>query len=106
MLDYKIKDAFICDNCRSFCGGGCHEKLMAIRNGDMSHFEENKDLIGRKQIIHCLGKYCDKPCELQRDEYTPFDEKDGIQPLIDLMKWMGNKINEQINKIHTLTKIE
>ena len=68
-----------------------------MKLGD-AEYKENKDLIGRKQIIHCLGKYCDTPCELQREEYTPFNETDGIQPLIDSLKWMVGKLNNVIEE--------
>ena len=47
-MEYKNNGSFICDRCRTKCVGGCHEKLMELKNGDMSHYEENKDLIGRK----------------------------------------------------------
>ena len=102
MKEYKNNGSFICDKCRNICKGGCHEKLMAIMSGDLSHYEENKDLVGRKQIIHCLGKYCDNPCELQREEYTPFNEEDEIQPLIELISWMGKKINTLLEENNIL----
>ena len=102
-MEYINSGSFICDRCRTKCKGGCFEKLMALKNGDMTHYEENKDLIGRKQIIHCLGKYCDKPCDLQREDYTPFNEEDGIEPLIDLIRWMGNKLNTMIEEKKELT---
>jgi hypothetical protein len=102
-MEYKINGSFICDRCRTKCSGGCHEKLMALIKGDLSHYEENKDLLGRKQIIHCLGKYCGHPCELQREEYTPFSPEDGIEPLIGLIKWMGKKINNMIEE-NNITK--
>ena len=102
MIEYKNNGSFICDKCRNVCKGGCHEKLMEIKNGDLSHYEENKDLIGRKQIIHCLGKYCDSPCGLQRKEYTPFNDEDEIQPLMELISWMGNKINILIEENNDL----
>jgi hypothetical protein len=76
---------------------------MELINGDLSHYKENKDLLGRKQIIHCLGKYCDNPCELQREEYTPFSPEDGIEPLIGLIKWMGKKVNNMIEE-NNITK--
>ena len=101
-MKYKNNGSFICDRCRNKCTGGCHEKLMEIMNGDLSHYEENKDLLGRKQIIHCLGKYCDNPCELQREDYTPFNEDDGIKPLIELISWMGGKIHTLIEENNTL----
>ena len=75
---------------------------MALRNGDLSHYDEDKDLIGRKQIIHCLGKYCDNPCGLQREEYTPFNNEDGIQPLMELINWMGNELNKMIEEQNKL----
>jgi hypothetical protein len=104
MKEYKNNGSFICDRCRNTCKGGCHEKLMEIMSGDLSHYEENKDLVGRKQIIHCLGKYCDNPCELQREEYTPFNEEDKIQPLMELIHWMGNKIHYLIEENNKLKK--
>jgi len=97
-MKYINRGSFICDRCRNICKGGCHEKLMAIKNGDLTNYEENKDLVGRKQIIHCLGKYCDKPCQYQREDYTPFNEEDGLKPLFELIGWMGNKLNELVTK--------
>ena len=97
-MEYINNGSFICDRCRRFCKGGCHEKLTELINGDLTHYKENKDLIGRKQIIHCLGKYCDKPCKLQREDYTPFNEEDGIKPLIDLIGWMGKKLNSLVEE--------
>jgi hypothetical protein len=102
-MEYEINGSFICDRCRAKCNGGCHDKLMELINGDLSHYEDNKDLLGRKQIIHCLGKYCGHPCELQREEYTPFSPEDGIEPLIGLIKWMGKKINNMIEE-NNITK--
>lgn len=93
MIKYVNRGSFICDRCRNICKGECHELLTAILNGDNSQFEKGKDLIGRKQIIHCLGPYCDNPCQLQRKEYTPFNEEDGLKPLFNLIDWMGNKIH-------------
>ena len=98
MAKYEINGSFICDKCRTKCKGGCHDKLMALKNGDLTHYEENKDLLGRKQIIHCLGKYCDSPCELQREDYTPYKEEDGLTPLIDALKFMVDKCNNLLIK--------
>ena len=103
-MKYEINGSFICDKCRTKCKGGCHEKLMELKNGDLTHYKENKDLLGRKQIIHCLGKYCDNPCELQRDNYTPYNEEDGIEPLIGLIKWMGKKTHELIEENNKLNQ--
>ena len=99
-IPYKIHGSFICNRCRSICNGNCHEKLTAILNGEAQpgtpDYEDNKDLIGRKQIISCLGPYCDEPCELQLDGYTPYNEEDGITPLIGAINYLGNKVNELI----------
>ena len=93
MVKYINRGSFICDRCRNICKGGCHEKLTEILNGNLEHYEENKDLVSRKQIIHCLGKYCDNPCQYQREDYTPFNEEDGLKPLFGIIDWMGNKLN-------------
>ena len=103
MTKYETNGSFICDRCRTTCNGGCHDKLMELMNGNLTHYKENRDLIGRKQIIHCLGKYCDHPCELQRENYTPYNEEDGIDPLINLIKWMGNKLHTLIEENKILT---
>ena len=91
-----------CDNCRVNCNGNCHEKLTAILDGTAvpgtPDYENNKDLLGRKQIIHCLGPYCDDPCELNRTEYTPFNEEDGLNPLINAIKYLGNVVNDRISE--------
>ena len=73
-------------------------QLSDIIKGNLKHYEENKDLIGRKQIIHCLGKYCETPCHLQRDEYTPFNEEDGLKPLFALIKWLGTELNNRFKE--------
>ena len=95
-----IKGLFICDFCRNICDGKCHELLTSIKTGEFKpgskEYEENKDLIGRKQIIHCLGKYCDRPCKFQREEFTPYSEEEGISPLIDSLKWLVGKINNGV----------
>lgn len=99
LKEYKLKDSFICDRCRNICKAGCHDKLIGIQNGTIKvvtkEYEDNKDLIGRKQIIHCLGPFCDEPCKYQRQEFMPYNESDGITSLIELIKWMGNYINSK-----------
>ena len=101
-MNDKIKHIFICDFCREKCEGTCFEELMAIKNGKIKpgsgEYENSKDLIGRKQIIHCLGKYCDFPCELQKEDYTPYNEEDGLAPLINALKYMVSKCNELLIK--------
>ena len=73
-MKYRNNGSFICDRCRTECKGGCHEKLSELLSGDLTHYSENKE----------------------KKEYTPYNEEDGIKPLIDLIGWMGNKINKLI----------
>ena len=102
MVKYQINGNFICDRCRNICNGDCHDKLTSILNGTIEEgseeYEKNKDLIGRKNIIHCLGKYCGHPCQYQKEEYTPFNEEDGIEPLITLIKYLGDKVHELLEE--------
>lgn len=101
-MKYINRHSFICDNCRSICEGDCSEKLARIIDGSSkpgdAEYEENKDLIGRKQIIHCLGPYCEQPCKLQRDKFTPFNEEDGLKPLFGLIGYMGQTLNDLLTK--------
>lgn len=79
------------------CDGGCHEKLSRILDGTAmpgsGEYEENRDLIGRKQIITCLGPYCDDPCGFQRERFTPYGDSDGIGELIGLVKYLGDRVH-------------
>lgn len=93
-MQYINNGSFICDRCRNICKAGCHEKLTKLLEGDLSEYEGNKDLLGRKQIIHCLGKYCENPCQYQREEYTPYNEEDGLKPLFGIIHWMGQKLTD------------
>lgn len=95
---YRRRFSFICDFCREECGGGCHEKLTELLNGNMDNYEENKDLLGRKQIIHCLGPYCDVPCSRQKEKFTPYNEDDGLDAVFGLISWMGENLNEFFTK--------
>ena len=111
MIEYQIHGSFICEKCRQYCNGDCHSKLTGITNGEIKpgteEYEKNKDLIGRKQIIRCLGPFCDDPCSLQLSKYTPYNEEDGVKPLIELIKWMGQKLNNCIEnlKVDIVNKI-
>lgn len=102
MIKYKVNGSFICDRCRHICEGHCHEQLRDIMNGSCKEgtqeYEENKDLVGRKQIVKCLGPYCEEPCQYHLDEYTPYWEEDGLSPLFNLIKWMGQELNNYCEK--------
>jgi len=89
-IEWKLRGHFVCKSCQEVCGGCTHE-LDLIEKG----WTNNEELYPRKQLIGCLGKYCDDPCELQ--EYT--DDTDlTIEHLIRLCEWMGNKLNNTILK--------
>jgi hypothetical protein len=83
---WKLRDHFVCNNCRAICSGQCWLELEKLQNGEDI---EDKDLYPRKQLIGCLGQYCDKPCKLQKKES---DLK--IDHLINLSKYLGVKLNE------------
>ena len=59
-----LRGFFVCNNCRKFCDGTCSKELQEIKDG----LRIDNELYPRKQLIGCLGKYCDKPCELQIKE--------------------------------------
>lgn len=98
MSEFKIKDCFICNFCREVCKGGCNEIKELILSGkikkDDQLYKENIDLASdRKQIIDCLGKYCDKPCKYQNMEANP-----PIEILIKTIKYLGSKCNKLIEE--------
>lgn len=101
---FALADCFICEHCRKTCAGNCFEQLSKIQSGEWKpgdkDYEDNKDLIGRKQIIKCLGPYCDRPCGLQMDKFTPYDENDGVRPLTDAIKYLGSKVNELLAELN------
>ena len=95
---FYLKDCYICDFCRNICKGPCTDLKEKINKGilkpGMKEYEDNKDLASnRKQIIKCLGKYCDKKCELN-NENAEIDP----QILINTIKFLGNYINDNIKK--------
>ena len=53
----------------------------------------DNDLYPRKQLIGCLGKFCDKPCELQKEETDLTLDK-----CVNLIKYLGQKCNDLIIK--------
>lgn len=98
MAEFKVKDCFICNFCRNICDGDCNEIKERLLSGnvdkDSQFYKDNIDLASdRKQIIDCLGVYCDKPCKYQNK-----DSKPPIDVLIKAIKYLGNKCNDLIEK--------
>lgn len=108
-MRFRLRNAFLCQNCREICGGGCSEKLLAIRNGTYKPgdkgYKENSDLIGRKNLITCLGQYCDEPCGLQMKEITPYPGIPLEESLLSEVKYLGNKVNQLLEEKHSAGKI-
>lgn len=93
-MDYSLNGSFVCEKCRKICGGPCDAQLQEIEKGIIT--EENMDLVGRKQRIKCLGKWCEHPCEYQ--DLTQYADVD-LTPFVNLIKYLGNKCNSLlINK--------
>lgn len=98
MKRINIKDFFICNMCRQKCGA-CIEDLERLKKGIVD--DKNKDLVGRKQEIVCLGRYCPTPCEFQDVEcYKDID----ITKLLELIEFLGNKCNDLIATTRDLEK--
>lgn len=96
MTDFKVKDCFICNFCRSICDGKCNEIKETLMSGKVAKneqfYKDNADLAtDRKQIIDCLGKYCDRPCKLQDKNAVP-----PIDVLVRTIKYLGNRCNMQL----------
>lgn len=87
--EYKLRGSFVCNNCRATCKGTCSKELIDIQNGIC----KDDDLYPRKQLIGCLGPYCDEPCELQKK-----DTDLTIDQCINLIKYFGYKLNNIIIK--------
>ena len=93
MVDYMLSGSFICNRCRNLCKGPCDGHIQEVLAGHIT--EENKDLVGRKQRIVCLGKYCENPCSEQ--DLTQYADVD-LTPFLNLIKYLGNKCNELIEE--------
>lgn len=91
-----IKGLFICDFCRNDCHGTCHDELTDILEHGAKPDSKGLDLVGRKQIVKCLGPYCTKPCQHQMDEFTPYDSEDGLKPLFDSLKYLTWRLNNEL----------
>ena len=104
---FKLKECFLCNFCREICNGSCSEIKLKILNGKIKpnsdEYEKNKDLAcDRKQIIDCLGKFCDKKCKLNKeDAYKDID----VEILFRTIKYLGNKVNELIEENNDLNRL-
>lgn len=102
--EQDIKGLFICDWCRNECEfGKCHGELSAILSkdpGDELSEDEKKglDLVGRKQIVKCLGPYCTDPCQHQLDEFTPYNSEDGLKALFDSLKYLTWRLDKELTR--------
>lgn len=83
-MKYKLRQSFVCNNCRTYCSGTCSNELHQIENNVII----DDELFPRKQLIGCLGIYCDEPCKLQKESDL------DINKLLNLTKWMGQKLND------------
>ena len=104
MKEFNIKGCFICNFCRDICDGQCNDIKLKLMDGTIKYgteeYEKNKDLdCDRKQIIGCLGKYCDKKCKLNNeDAYKNID----ISVFIKTIKYLGDKVNKLIEENNEL----
>lgn len=87
---FFLKGCYICNFCREICKG-CNEDIERLSKGIID--DKNKDLVGRKQVIECLGKYCDKPCSLQK-----MDAEVDPQILINTIMFLGTELNKRLIK--------
>ncbi len=89
MVDYSINGNFVCEHCRQECGH-CIDELETIKNGGEI---EDKELYPRKQLIKCLGKYCQHPCQYYNDETDL-----TVDQCVKLINWMGTKIHKMMEE--------
>lgn len=80
MSDCKLRDYFICNRNRFICD--CDKQL-----------NYDDDSFPRKQIITCLGKYCDDPCRYQKLETDL-----TLEQAITLIKWTISELNNHLIK--------
>lgn len=85
-IKWILRGHFVCNNCRKTCSASCSEELERIERGEEI---EDQNLYPRKQLIGCLGQYCETPCRLQTEKSDL-----TIDHLIKLCQWMGNKLNQ------------
>lgn len=84
-MEYKLRNSFVCNNCRRTCQGTCSQELEEILNGQRI----DDELYPRKQLIGCLGPYCDEPCEFQKEETDL-----TLEQTIKLIKYFGQRLND------------
>lgn len=99
-MKFKLKHAYICEFCRTKCGGSCNEDLERLKRGIVD--KSNADMANnRKQSIKCLGRYCDEPCELQ-DNNAEVDP----QVFVNTIKYLGERLNTILTSQSTNAKAE
>lgn len=95
---FKLKEMFLCNFCESICKGPCIDDLNRLRKGTID--EKNKDLIGnRKQRIKCLGRWCDKPCNLQEINAIP-----STDVLVNTTLFLGKTVNKLIEENNAIKR--
>ena len=93
MIEFNIKECFVCDFCRNVCKGPCDKHLIDAENGIIT--DENRDIVGRKNRIKCLGRFCPNPCEHQ--DLTQYEGVD-LTPFLSEIKYLGQKVNDMIEE--------
>ena len=86
-MKVSLKGFFVCDKCREQCFDGVDEVGPFGPNSCAKAYHP------RKQVIDCLGPYCDQPCPLQKGatELT-------FTQLIDLVNYLGDELNTHLVK--------
>ena len=97
-MKFNLKDCFICDYCRNICKGSCNDIKEKIISGKYKigskEYNDNLDLTtDRKQIIHCLGKFCDKPCKYNKEDAY---KEIPYEVLFNSIKFLGQKLNDEL----------
>ena len=121
-MKFNLKDCFICDYCRNICKGSCNDIKEKIISGKYKvgskEYNDNLDLTtDRKQIIHCLGKFCDKPCKYNKEDAykeIPYEvlfnlgsflighlsenayKEIPYEVLFNSIKFLGQKLNDEL----------
>jgi len=77
-MESKLRHFFICNNCRAYC-----------QDNPQCMDEMDHGLYPRKQVIDCLGEWCDEPCDLRQE---PGNLK--TEQLVTLVKYLSTELNK------------